>query len=385
MPLSNSLYAWLLALVAYGTIDFQDYTLLHTSEKGFRVYLDQTENFIINESIDNPLIAYNLTTMNYATNSWQQFLIGIKTSDGKLIAGLVGYIHYGMLQGVKSNLNCEIGLLWVDEAYRHQGLGTLLIEQAEHYAAQHNCKAIKTGVFETDHASGFFTKMNFDYKVTKPSPKHLKNHAVYEVMSKKIDCDATKAPTLPTSFIENKYQIYVGQPFNNTTPLDILRFASAMNYQEIAKTFIDPVINFIFFDEVKNMVADLQKKLSDYRKDQGGSKIVNPCTIFIVSPDNKIVGGAIGHVENFPGYGNWLHIDDVGIDENYRKHNLGRLLFEQIDAYARSKDCNFLELWTGQWQARGFYEKVGLHVIATFPASEHDWNQEGYILRKYLE
>lgn len=323
--------------------------------------------------------------MNNATNSWQQFLIGIKTSDDKLIAGLVGYIHYGILEGIKSDVQCKIGLLWVDEAYRHQGLATLLIEQAEHYTAKNNGKEIRATVYETDHTSGFFEKMGFNYKVIKPSPKNLKGHAVYEVMSKKIDYDTLQTPTLPTDFTDNKYQIYIDQPFNNTTPLDILRFASAMSYKEIAKSFIDPVINFIFFDKVKHMVTDLQKKLFDYHKDQGGSTIVNPCTIFIVSPDNKIVGGAIGRVENFPGYGNWLHIHDVGIDEHYRKHNLDRLLFEQVDAYARSKDCKFLELWTGQWQARGFYEKVGLHVIATIPASEHDWNQKGYILRKYLE
>jgi len=60
-------------------------------------------------------------------------------------------------------------------------------------------------------------------------------------------------------------------------------------------------------------------------------------------------------------------------------------LFKQIEAYARSKNCRYLELETGEWQARGFYEKVGFTVMTTLPRSDHSWNQEWYILRKQLE
>jgi len=374
MPLLNSFYAWLLALLAYGAIDLKDYTLLSTNDKGYSFYLDESESYIIQATIDNHLVGYTQTVLGDSTVDAHQFFIGIQLSDGTMIAGLNGYVCSGESRGIQSEQICYIAALWVDEAYRHQGLGSLLVRQAEDYALQQGCMHIKTEAYQIDHANEFFEKLGFEYTVIIPSPEHLKGHAIY-IMTKKLDQNKTQE-ALMINLADKGYKIYKGFP---------LLEGDLGTVSEI-KTFVATRLsNLLKIDEAKKYADAIYKKLDDYRKSQGGSSSVNAFTIFIVSPDKQIIGGAFGEIENFPNFGNWMNIHDVSIDADYRKHQLGRELFKQIDVYAQKKNCKFEQLWTGEWQARGFYEKVGFTVVTTIPRSEHTWNQEGYILRKQLE
>ena len=375
MPLLNSFYAWLLALAAYGTIDFNDYTLLETNDKGFSFYLDESDTYIIQATIDNHLVAYTQTRLGESIEDLSLFFIGIQLADDTMIAGLNGFILQGMSGEIKSEKICFVEAVWVDEAYRHQGLGTLLMQQAEDYARKQDCLIIKTQAYQIDHANEFFEKIGFNYTVITPSPEHLKGHAVYEIMTKKLDRNNDQQG----SFIDlsaKGYKMYQGYPLvqGNLGTLPEVKTFVATRLSNLFKT-----------DQAKQYADAINEKLTDYRKSQGASRPQNKFTIFIVSPDKQIIGGAIGEVEDIPGFGNWLNIHDVAINADYRKHQLGRELFKQIDVYAKSKNCKYEQLWTGEWQARGFYEKVGFTVVTTFPRSEHTWNQEGYRLRKQLE
>ncbi len=375
MPMLNSFYAWLLALAAYGTVDLNDYTLLETNDKGYSFYLDETDNFIIEETINNHFQPYHQAMLGSITMEQDPFIIGIISAKNEMIAGISGAILSGSRNGIVSDKECYVTNVWVDEAYRHQGLGTVLMQQAQDYAQKHGCKLITVNNIEqTDHAHEFFEKKGFEYFVIIPSPENLKGHAIYASMGKRLHAtDRLINSKLPETFTQQGYQLYIGQPFRGVSWSNIL---SDMKSRFI-KTF--------WSDEAEKYANILDEKLKKYRIAQGTSQSVSKFTIFITTPDKKIIGGAIGEVKAIEGFGNWLEIHDVIIDENYRKHALGRELFKQVDAYAYSKECKFLALWTGEWQARGFYEKVGFTTIATFPRFLHVWNQEGYILRKQLE
>lgn len=59
-------------------------------------------------------------------------------------------------------------------------------------------------------------------------------------------------------------------------------------------------------------------------------------------------------------------MDKLWLDENYRKKGIGKKIINEIEKY--SKDNNLLGVRTETWsfQARGFYEKMGFEVYATF-------------------
>ena len=379
MPMLNSFYAWLLALAAYGTVDFNDYTLLSTNDKGYSFYLDETDNYIIEETIDNHLRAYHPSMLGSITMDQDSFIIGILSAQGELIGGIAGAILSGSRNGVLSDKECYVDNIWVDEVYRNQGLGTLLMQQAQDYAQKCGCKLITmNNIAQADHANELFEKMGFEYFVIIPSPENLKGHAIYASMGKRLHAtDRLINSKLPETFTQQGYQLYIGHPLHDVSWLSV--------FSEFSNFIKSRFVKIFWSDEAEKYANILNLKLKNDRASRGISEPINKFTIFITSPDKKIIGGVIGEVEVIEGFGNWLNIHDVAIDENYRKHALGRELFKQVDAYAQSKDCKYLELWTGEWQARGFYEKVGFMTIATFPRFLHAWNQEGYILRKQLE
>ena len=371
MPILNSLYAYLLAIAAYGTIDFKNFNLLHVNEAGYSFYCDETDNSIIKLTIDNHLEAYTRTQFAQHEEFIDPFVIGVQSADGTMIAGINGLIVSGTLDGAAIETYCYLQSLWVDEAYRHQGLGTLLVQKLQDYAQHQNCKMIKIECLEVDQSKPFFEKMGFDCTVTIPYPRNV------HWMKKMLDNVDVEEQSSTIHLADHGYSVYMGFPL-------FIDIGDLCTFSQARKYLTNSVINFMWSDEAKKYADVINQKVRNYAASQGASQNESSFTIFITSPDHKIVGGAIGTIEYIPGYGKWCHICDVAIDADYRKQQLGRELFKYVDEYAQSKDCKHAELWTGQWQARGFYQKVGFNVITTIPASEHPWNQEGYTLRKLL-
>ena len=380
MSLLNSFYAWLLALAAYGTIDFNDYTLLETNDKGFSFYLSESDNFIIDESIANHMRAHTVDHGGLESIYGEPFVFGIKSAEGAIIAAIAGVIITGTYQKSAIDSLCSIGSLWVDEAYRHQGLGTFLISQVQNYARQQGCKTMQLDTDEIDHAHDFFQKMGFDDIATIPSPKHLQGHEVY-FMRKNIHNNQMSVIDIS----DKGYEMYQGHPLVDDDLWSLFQSNQLFDFHRVKRTLTDSLASFIWTNESQQYVDFMKENLKKYRKSQGAANSENEFTIFIVSPEGKIIGGAIGEVESFKYFGNWLNILDVAIDEKYRKHSLGRELFKHVDAYAKTKSCRYLELGSGESEAPRFYEKVGFTCEMTLPGSFNPNNDPGNCLRKYLD
>ncbi|RZM14506.1 MAG: GNAT family N-acetyltransferase, partial [Pedobacter sp.] len=59
----------------------------------------------------------------------------------------------------------------------------------------------------------------------------------------------------------------------------------------------------------------------------------------------------------------WLFVDLLAVPEEYRGENHGKALMERAEEIARANDCVGMWLDTFEFQARGFYEKLGFQVI----------------------
>jgi len=68
----------------------------------------------------------------------------------------------------------------------------------------------------------------------------------------------------------------------------------------------------------------------------------------------KLQGGAYVYVH--PG---WAYIDLVWVDSRARGKGVGRRLMEEAEAEAQRRGCHSAYLWTQDYEAPGFYEKLG--------------------------
>lgn len=136
------------------------------------------------------------------------------------------------------------------------------------------------------------------------------------------------------------------------------------------------------------------KILTDFKENEAISKIIyenlkkfNESIIgnyeakpFIIYAENDVsepVGGIKGDV-----FGTLCRVFTVWIDEQYRHRGLGRDLFTTLDRFAKKNNCAMIQLDTAEFQAKGFYEKLGYQVIAILP--DNFMGYTSYILRKKL-
>lgn len=70
-----------------------------------------------------------------------------------IIAAISGFDNFGPT---------EIGGLWVDEKYRGQGYGKLLVEKAEEWAKQKGCEAMTVFTLKDWPAYAWYQKLGFD-------------------------------------------------------------------------------------------------------------------------------------------------------------------------------------------------------------------------------
>lgn len=74
--------------------------------------------------------------------------------------------------------------------------------------------------------------------------------------------------------------------------------------------------------------------------------------------NGKIIGGITGNL-----FWNYLYIDMMWIQDEYRGKDLGRKLIEEVEALAIENGIHRSHLCTGSFQSKGFYEKCGYKVF----------------------
>lgn len=99
---------------------------------------------------------------------------------------------------------------------------------------------------------------------------------------------------------------------------------------------------------------------------------------FFVFDDNVLIGGAVGFIE----FG-WYFLDLLWVDEKYRGQDIGTKLIKEIEKFSVQENLTGVRMETWDFQARGFYEKMGYTVFAQIedcPPGTTD-----YFLKKVLK
>lgn len=117
--------------------------------------------------------------------------------------------------------------------------------------------------------------------------------------------------------------------------------------------------------------------LRAYNIAQAGDPRIRAVAIQVTGEDGTSEGGLWGRI----GYG-WLFVELLAVPEAARGMGLGRQLMQQAETIAREAGCTGIWLDTYEFQARGFYEKLGYTLFGTL--DDHPIGQRRFFLQKRL-
>lgn len=119
----------------------------------------------------------------------------------------------------------------------------------------------------------------------------------------------------------------------------------------------------------------LQKGIYEEALREKGMRPIIPFGFFLKDANGKTVGG----VNGFCYYG-CLFMDQLYIEEKYRGLGWGTKLVATALDFGSAQNCTFSTVTTMDWEARGFYEKLGYKVIMDIEG--YDNNSKMHVLRK---
>lgn len=100
--------------------------------------------------------------------------------------------------------------------------------------------------------------------------------------------------------------------------------------------------------------------LEEFTNDGFGENPVYKC--HVAETDNKIVGFCIFYIAYSTWKGKIVYLDDLFVDEQYRKHGLGKKLIDEVIYYAKEVNANQVRWSVLDWNenAINFYKKLGV-------------------------
>ena len=114
-----------------------------------------------------------------------------------------------------------------------------------------------------------------------------------------------------------------------------------------------------------------------YNSAHGRDPRLRTVAILLTDEDGQHVGGLWGKIVY-----DWLFVEWLAVPERYRGLELGTQLMHEAEKIAQADDCVGLWLDTFEFQARGFYEKLGFEVFGTL--EDHPIGQSRYFFRKRI-
>jgi GNAT superfamily N-acetyltransferase len=124
--------------------------------------------------------------------------------------------------------------------------------------------------------------------------------------------------------------------------------------------------------------AAVLEGLRDYNDRAGGQ--ANHQSIAVLLKDDT--GASVGGLTGWAVY-DWLFIKLLYIPEAYRGKGVGSQLMQQAEAWARERQLTGIWLDTFDFQARGFYEKLGFTVFGTL--EDHPRGGRRFFLEKRFD
>jgi GNAT superfamily N-acetyltransferase len=117
--------------------------------------------------------------------------------------------------------------------------------------------------------------------------------------------------------------------------------------------------------------------LVEFNTAQAGPSLGRPVVVAITNEQGEVIGGLWGHT----GY-EWLFTQLLVVPASLRGGGVGRELMRIAEQEAAQRGCRGAWLDTFQFQARGFYERIGYECFAELP--DYPQGNSRFFMKKAL-
>jgi len=107
-------------------------------------------------------------------------------------------------------------------------------------------------------------------------------------------------------------------------------------------------------DPTEEQRAAILAPLRAHNIAKAGPSVYEPVALLVRDDNDAILGGLYGHT-----FYRWLFIELLAVPEEGRGQGIGSKLMNMVEEFAREKDCVGIWLDTFDFQAPGFYKKLG--------------------------
>lgn len=198
--------------------------------------------------------------------------------------------------------------LWVDERYRHQGIGSMIIREVERIAKEKGCRVVTLGT-ASYMARPFYEKHGYKVFTTIKTP----NGYVSYSLVKYLDTDATEY--VPTNNVGTRFKLSLGNEDD------------AQVIEKGLDTYSEAYVH-------KCETVAFHKKLADN--------------------DGRFAAGVIADTEK----GDSGFIDALFVEEQLRGKGIGTYLLKEAEKHAKENGASMVFTNAGDWNL-GFFQKNG--------------------------
>lgn len=164
----------------------------------------------------------------------------------------------------------------------------------------------------------------------------------------------TKDKTKHSDFIELGFY---DQGTVITSPLSGLNYFCSLNDLNIED---NSKFHTISSKEYVNEYDIIHKKKQEEYKSNFNEQVMKDTVTYVAYDNDVFAGGVLFEI-----YEDSIYVDLLAVNKEYRGNNVGTELMMYVEAYAKEKEIQNLDLGTTQFQARAFYEKLGYKVVFT--------------------
>ena len=232
----------------------------------------------------------------------EEFVLKVENENGEIIGGCIAeaYEYHWSRVLLKE--------LWVDERYRHQGIGSMIIREVERIAREKGCRVVTLGT-ASYMARPFYEKHGYTVFTTL---KKSNGYISYSLV-KYLDRDAPDY--VPTNNSGTRFRI----SFGNEDDADVIQ---------------DGLDKYDEAYEPEYETAGYYTKLVD--------------------KDGRLLAGVIADVHK----GDYGFIDALFVEEPLRRRGLGSFLLKEAEKFAKENGTSMILTSAGDWNI-GFFKKNG--------------------------
>ena len=232
----------------------------------------------------------------------EEFVLKIENEDGEIIGGCIAEAyeyHWSRM---------FLNTLWVDERWRHHGLGSVLLREVERIAREKGCRVVTLGT-ASYMARPFYEKHGY---------------TVFTTLKK------------ANGFISYSLVKYLDRDTPDYVPTDNsgARFKVSLGNDDDAEVIENGIAAYSEAYEQKYERVDYLKKLVD--------------------KDGGFAAGVIADVEK----GGNGFVNALFVEEPLRRQGLGTYLLKEAEKLAKENDAAMILTTAGDWNV-GFFQKNG--------------------------